>query len=204
MNALIKKIKNTFLKDGALAVIQKGYRSVVSNLLHGEAVFIWDGKKCKIDKIKRERINVREGKIADCEQFSSYFSSYLEQCQRRLTNNDKIYVALIEEKVAYIMWVKCINSLDFSYVDREKIELSSESLYIYNCFTLPKYRGMSIYPYMLDYVARLNPQIKCYVACRSYETVSMKGIYRAGFRLCWKFYLLKIGQIKLKWKWQYF
>ena len=202
MHSFIKKIKSLIMKDGISVVMQKIYWKLTSRIFHAEAVFLWDSKNFNANRVAPEVSN-RMGGIADCQPFASIFPSYIDQCHKRLNEGDRMYVALVDNKVAYIMWVASVNKLKLSYVDQHNIALASESLYIYNCFTLPEYRGMGIYPYMLSYVASLNPEMQCYVACRYYEKVSIKGVKRAGFRLRWKFFLLKVGAIKIKWRRQY-
>ena len=192
--------KKYYRRNGLASLLKKIGYALFWKLIKCELVFVKRVDNVIQDKVKPE-ITIKLGTCDDFDYVKYYRNiSYGEVCRRRQEHNEIAYLALIGGRVAYIMWIRRVNSLSFSFVGQTQIKVPDGSMYIYDCFTLPTYRGRGIYSYMLDYIADLYVGKSCYVACQAQNEPSRKGIVKASFKLCLRLYWLKCGPISLKWK----
>jgi hypothetical protein len=71
--------------------------------------------------------------------------------------------------------------------------------YLYNFVTLPAWRGLGIYPRLLQAILRHESSLnkRYWINHQSSNTASEKGISKAGFRLASKVYFLDTGKLCL-------
>ena len=102
---------------------------------------------------------------------------------QRFASGRHCYIARVKDKLATYGWVtfdeECIGELDLSF------RLKVGEAYIWNCVTLPEYRGLRLYPALLAYILReLHNQgeQRSWICTDSDNLASQKGIALAGFQ----------------------
>ena len=102
-------------------------------------------------------------------------------------NGWQCYVAIINDQIVAYGWVVegefYISEIDYHYY------LHEGQIFIYDCYVCPDYRGMHIYPDLIqrmvsDNSAVLTAEFKtgvAYIGVDSTNTASLRGVRKAGF-----------------------
>lgn len=92
----------------------------------------------------------------------------------------ELWLGSIKEEIAGFCWSQG-NKVRDDYF----IHLDKEDATILSCFVLPKYRGRSIYPTMLETIVTTlmndDKVSNVYIDCKSWNIPSICGIQKAGF-----------------------
>lgn len=95
----------------------------------------------------------------------------------------RVFLAFSNGRLVHAAWLHDKKSAEhvFSY-----IEMKPDQALIGQCCTDPEYRGKSVYPFMLQQLARYafsENFRKCYITTTPRHTPSVRGILKAGFAL---------------------
>lgn len=106
-----------------------------------------------------------------------------EEVRRRMANDNNAYVAFYNHEPAAFGWTGSGKAF-IGELNHEMI-LPIQHKYLWNFRTFEKFRGMGIYPQLLQYILRSeSDRTKCFWILHSPENVaSQKGILKAGFQL---------------------
>ncbi|AUP79544.1 GNAT family N-acetyltransferase [Flavivirga eckloniae] len=117
--------------------------------------------------------NIEESLITN-----NYNSKKKKTKHQLLINQDIVYTSNTFEKVHFM---KSINEYN--------------SLVIGDCFTYKNYRGLSIYPFMLQKVAKemFQKVNKIFILVSPENAASIRGIEKAGFTLLYKVSTIRVG-----------
>lgn len=95
------------------------------------------------------------------------------------------YGAFIDDRLAHTSWVTDRDSISIDEIG-ESLELEDGECCVFDCNTLPQYRGRGAYPRTLMHIAKIK-QVSgyrsMYVYTLSYNASSIRGIEKAGFKL---------------------
>ena len=122
----------------------------------------------------------------------------VEDVIKRLANDHLAFVAYIDNKPAAFGWMArgkvSVGELNHSFV------LPMQHRYLWNFRTLADYRGLGIYPALLQYIVRYEgTRAKQFWIIHAPEnTSSLKGIVKAGFRYVGKLYTAADGTAVLE------
>jgi hypothetical protein len=113
-----------------------------------------------------------------------------EEVRRRLANDNNVYVAYYKNQPAAFGWSGSGKAF-IGELNHEMI-LPFQHKYLWNFRTIEKFRGLGIYPQLLQHILRSESHnTECFWILHSPENLaSQKGIIKAGFRL--------IGQVSIK------
>ena len=102
---------------------------------------------------------------------------------QRFTRRCKCYLGKIEREIATYGWVSFddehIGELDLT------IRMPANNAYIWDCATLPAYRGLRLYPALLAYILselRAGGIARVWIGADEDNVASQKGMALAGFR----------------------
>ena len=149
--------------------------------------------------VKNVNNDVHVSPIISCNEFStSQFDdvinyggySLLSQLENRLKAGYKLFAGLVDGKVAGVCLVLTRDVKRFDIVP-----ISDRAILITQCFTIPRYRGMGLYPTILSYTLELyrtNGYTQAYIACSTRNRASVRGIEKAGFSKLGHYYNLSI------------
>lgn len=132
--------------------------------------------------IPRRDVNFRRVNLDDVSAMISVTDYDAEEIQNRFTTGRHCYAAWIADQIAAYGWV----SFDHEDVGelRLRIKLLVGEAYIWDCATLPPYRGNYLYSALLSHIIR---ELRVQNLCRAWigadveNVVSQKGMARAGF-----------------------
>src|SRR5205085_7281086 len=101
----------------------------------------------------------------------------------RFAGGRRCYVALVDGAIAGYGWVsfeeEAISELGMSF------RLASDEVYIWDCASLPAYRGQRLYPALLSHMLtdlREEGLHRAWIGADSVSLASQKGIILAGFQ----------------------
>jgi ribosomal protein S18 acetylase RimI-like enzyme len=101
----------------------------------------------------------------------------------RFATGSLCYVGWVNDAIATYGWVSVgkewISELGLH------IEMASDDVYIWDCATLPAYRGRGLYPALLRHIAlqlRAEGLHRVWIGADTENIASQKGFARAGFR----------------------
>ncbi len=98
----------------------------------------------------------------------------------------KVYFALGEnDKVLHSAYIIPKN-LKHAFLKKNEANIGP-------CNTVQEARGRGLYPYMVDYIVKDNPNDKCYLLIREENIASIRGASKAGFEVVDR----KVKQTKL-------
>lgn len=107
----------------------------------------------------------------------------MSEITRRLDAGCQCYIAWVDRQIAAFGWVSFIEE-DIGELNL-RIKLLPGEAYIWDCVTLPAFRGKLLYSTLLIYILNeLRDQNTCrvWIGADFDNVVSQKGIARAGFR----------------------
>lgn len=107
---------------------------------------------------------------------------YCPDWRDRLLKGNCLVCVFSGGEIAGFGWGRSQNELGFTYVD-SFLPLERSIFYVYDCYTLARYRGNGVYQAVLKGLAEVAATDEIYVACRWNNTGSIKGIRKAGFML---------------------
>jgi hypothetical protein len=113
-----------------------------------------------------------------------------EEVRRRLANDNNVYVAYYKNQPAAFGW-SAAGKAFIGELNHEMV-LPLQHKYLWNFRTNEKFRGLGIYPQLLQYILRSESHnTQCFWILHSPENIaSERGILKAGFRL--------IGHVSIK------
>ncbi|HXG31953.1 MAG TPA: GNAT family N-acetyltransferase [Bryobacteraceae bacterium] len=119
-------------------------------------------------------------------EHQSYLSAdRLESFRRRIAAGDRAVVAICRGKLAHVAWVGRRNTIIAATETgpRCALDLSEEASVIYDCWTPEEFRGMGIYPAVLQSLLRqeLHSGRDVWIYCTRENQASRAGIRKAGF-----------------------
>jgi hypothetical protein len=105
-----------------------------------------------------------------------------DEVRRRMANDNEVYVAFLANKPAAFGWSG--SGKAFIGELNHEIVLPIQHKYLWNFRTLEKFRGLGVYPQLLQHILRSESHgTKCFWILHSPENVaSKKGILKAGFQ----------------------
>lgn len=115
----------------------------------------------------------------------------IEEATRRLGNDHKAYVAYIHNVPAAFGWVAAgkakIGELNHEFI------LPENNRYLWNFRTLEKFRGLGIYPRLLQFIIKAElAKSECFWILHAPENhASQRGILKAGFKFIGEVSVLK-------------
>jgi len=98
---------------------------------------------------------------------------------------DECFLVFEGKNLAHCSWVRRGGSIGLSLNQLYRHQLGQNEACIYNCETSSVYRGMHIYPAVLQYIHKqcfAQGVKKIYICCDIQNIASVRGIERAGFR----------------------
>ncbi len=93
------------------------------------------------------------------------------------------YGAYRKGELVHMSWV--YSAAEYSKEPFSRLILKDSEVEIVNCFTLSKYRGLGIYPYMIQFLSNLlfqNGIEHIYMLAEHKNLASQRGIKKAGLR----------------------
>lgn len=101
----------------------------------------------------------------------------------RFAGGRRCYVALVDGLLASYGWV----SLREEWISElgMQLHLAPGDAYVWDCASLPEYRGQGLYPGLLGYIARelrAEGLRRVWIGADTGKVASQRGITRAGFR----------------------
>ncbi len=116
-------------------------------------------------------------------------NSTMEEVTKRLANDNKAFVAYVNNQPAAFGWMARDNA-KIGELNHEFI-LPAGNRYLWNFRTLEAYRGLGIYPALLQYILQNgdNKASRFWIIHAPENKASLKGIQKAGFEYVGKLYL---------------
>ena len=126
--------------------------------------------------------HLRFREVDDVEFLAGLNNLPKDEIRRRLANDNTAYVALYKHKPAAFGWSAGGKAL-IGELNHEMI-LPIGHKYLWNFRTVEEFRGMGIYPQLLQYIIRKESRgTACFWILHSPENLSSeKGIIKAGFQ----------------------
>ena len=115
----------------------------------------------------------------------------MEEVTKRLANDNLVFVAYLNNQPAAFGWMARDNA-KIGELDHEFI-LPAGNRYLWNFRTLEAYRGLGIYPALLQYILQHadDEANRFWIIHAPENHASLKGIQKAGFEYVGKLYLNK-------------
>ncbi len=106
----------------------------------------------------------------------------LEEVTRRFLNNNKVYVAYVNEVPAAFGWV-AIKKARIGELNHE-FNLPINPCYLWNFRTFPEFRGLGIYVHLFQYILTVEQLTTDYfwIIHSPKNKSSQRGISKAGFK----------------------
>lgn len=124
----------------------------------------------------------------DISLLSALGNTTIEEVRNRLANDHLAFVAFVHQRPAAFGWMARgkakIGELDHEFILPEK------NRYLWNFRTLMEYRGLGIYPALLQYIMQYegNKANRFWIIHAPENKSSLKGIVKAGFEYAGKLY----------------
>ena len=134
----------------------------------------------------------------DAELLSALCGSTEEDVRKRLANDHLAFVAYIHNQPAAFGWMARrkakIGELNHEFV------LPAGNRYLWNFRTMAAYRGLGIYPYLLQYMIQYegNKANRFWVIHAPENKSSLRGILKAGFQYVGTLYIKGDGTTALE------
>lgn len=134
----------------------------------------------------------------DAALLSRLGNTTVEEVLKRFSNNHLAFVALICDQPAAFGWMARTKARIGEL--NHKFSLPLKNRYFWNCRTLAEYRGLGIYPALLQYMMRFEGEnVNSFWIIHAPENKSsLKGIIKAGFEYVGKLYAKANGTIALE------
>jgi len=122
----------------------------------------------------------------------------VEEVEKRIANNHFAFIAFINNEPAAFGWMATakakIGELNHEFV------LPENNRYLWNFRTLAPFRGLGIYPALLQFIIRYEggSEKQFWIIHAPENKSSLKGIDKAGFEYVGKLYAKSDGAIGLK------
>ena len=137
----------------------------------------------RIQKFKPKLFNLYSQYESDRSFRISLFRIYSDVLTR---GNVKIYFALGENaQIKHSAYLIPAN-WKYAFLDEHEANIGP-------CNTVEEARGKGLYPHMINYIVRDNPDVKCYLMIRQENISSIRGAIKANFTITDK----KVRQTKL-------
>jgi CelD/BcsL family acetyltransferase involved in cellulose biosynthesis/GNAT superfamily N-acetyltransferase len=95
----------------------------------------------------------------------------------------RCYVALSGSAIAAYVWITVGKTVEVPELGGS-IELGPKQAYLFDCYTLPSFRGRGLYPLLLrKAMSRATGCTKAFIVSEQGNAASKRGIEKAGFRL---------------------
>jgi len=122
----------------------------------------------------------------------------IEEVERRLSNNHLAFVARINNHPAAFGWM-ATSKARIGELNHE-FPLPKKNRYLWNFRTLAEYRGLGIYPTLLQYFMQYERENvnRFWIIHAPENKSSLKGIIKAGFEYIGKLYAKANGSIALE------
>lgn len=175
---LPEKLKWLFRRYGYFGGFSHILRSLLSRVLKVQLVY----KKTEETFPPTSDIETRLIKTEDELEFGDLLDQYCPEWRERFQQDNYLVCVYYGGEVAGFGWARWQCEMEFSYVD-SRLPLNFDFLYIYDCITLPDYRGRRVFQAVLYGFSVFFDHSDVYVACRWNNTNSIRGIGKAGFML---------------------
>jgi hypothetical protein len=114
----------------------------------------------------------------------------VDAVNQRFSNDHKAYVAFLDTKPAAFGWV-ATKKASVGELNHE-IVMPAGHRYLWNFRTLEEFRGLGIYPRLLQNIIQAEQDVQCFWIMHAPENKSSEsGILKAGFRLASKVSVMK-------------
>lgn len=178
------------------ARLQEGARRVRKAILvHDEVIVFIDARARRSGPLSDSEatiatIAIRRGSAEDVLSLSTTFGGdfndrWSERARKRLESGDRLFIARSDDKVMHVAWVGVRDNIDVSYElpCRCVIPLPAIAPVVYDCWTPEAYRGLGIYPKVLQHLAdrELSDAPNVYIYALTSNRASCQGIIKAGF-----------------------
>src|SRR5262245_27064888 len=118
----------------------------------------------------------------------------------RFTNERRCYVAWDEDRIVAYGWAsrgqECVGELERAF------HMPSDEAYIWDCVTLPEYRGQGLYGallgYMLSELCAAGVR-RCWIGASLENQPSIQGFINAGFRPAIKLVYWRLLALRCAW-----
>jgi|GEM_PF-3470271 len=193
---LIRKYRSRY---GTFELIKKILCRIISPVIDYSSNVIFEWREQEIPTLSAKcPLEIRVGSDADLNliaSFNGYTSDSAEiaRIESRLQQGDKPYLAFSGLTLVNISWLckrprVAVTELWGTFA------FGPDEAYINNCQTSFLFRGKNIYPVVLQRILKdlYNEGIKkVYIACKSSNKASIRGIQKAGFSPFKKLYAVK-------------
>ncbi len=134
--------------------------------------------------VPRREAVLREALLNDAEALARAMGvAGTTETQRRFESGRRCFVALVDGAIATYGWVshgvESIGELERSF------RMAPDEAYIWDCATLPPYRGQHLYRALLDYIATTlcrDGTRRIWIGASLDNTSSIRGFAAAGFQ----------------------
>lgn len=123
-------------------------------------------------------------------------TAYKKRLISAIDNKDCCFIITCNKKIIHHSLVSLNKRyrppIDCTYICRN-------SIYIYDCWTEPNYRGRTIYPFMLQYICNYfkKDKLSAFMDIWSNNKSSIRGAKRAGFKKISSVIIIKIQNLKI-------
>ena len=140
-----------------------------------------------------EGLNIRE--CSDINLLASIATTTASNIADRIRNGHKAFVAYFKNQPAAFGWI-ATRSATIGELNHE-IKLPEGNRYLWNFRTLEPYRGMGIYPRLLQYIIRneIETAEQFWIIHAPENKASLNGIVKAGFQFVGTLYINKSGLV---------
>jgi hypothetical protein len=150
-----------------------------------------------------DNLTFREVFINDLIEFDYYKKKYrsniaLVRDFERIKKGKKCYAVFYFNDIVALAWVSTEKNIFISEVET-RMRVEGDSVVIFDCTTIPEYRGKHVYGYVLRKLVQKYKNKNKIIYSDKRNIYSRKGIEQI-FRLATKLYMIKIFGIKLRWK----
>ncbi len=143
------------------------------------------------DKLTSVKIpaGLKTEESTDISLLSTIGNSTREEVTKRLANDNRVFIAYIKNLPAAFGWMARDNA-KIGELNHEFI-LPKDNRYLWNFRTFEAYRGLGIYPALLQYIMQNgdNKASRFWIIHAPENNASLKGIEKAGFEYVGKLYI---------------
>jgi hypothetical protein len=149
---------------------------------------------CITEASRKNLVAFERARLNDRKQFEKKVHEGLN----RLKVGHKLFVATCKGQIIGRAWVAETDSWFISEVETNE-QMGRGSIMIFDCTTIPAYRGQRVYPSMLRDISNRYLDRQKLIYCEKRNLSSRKAIVR-DFVLEKELYLLKIFGLRLRWR----
>lgn len=193
----------TLVENGLRYIKEEGLKPFLSRILRiafsplfryrKEVFYIRNLSDSVMVKMPELQLVFDEASLADVEDLQKIMYLGNQQIKKWLLNGKRCFVTKAAGKIIHYSWV----SFEEGYVDviDKTIKLRNNMVYIHNCRTLTAYRGLGIFPFVLNKISEYlrSEGIRTAIICAGADNYpSIRSFEKGGFKRVGEVTYLKV------------